>query len=103
MGHQRSCLSCGFRLIAIMLGRLEMTVDDCIDAFTGMMDAVFQKKHTIPFKLFSRNIQSRFDTDTLKEKIKEVIEKAGYHREELMRGPKRSGCKVYVLSPNSCS
>jgi Patatin-like phospholipase len=31
-------------LIAIMLGRLRMTVDDCIDACTLLSDKVFKKK-----------------------------------------------------------
>jgi patatin-like phospholipase/acyl hydrolase len=28
-------------LIAIMLGRLRMTIDDCIDAYTSLLDKVF--------------------------------------------------------------
>ena len=31
-------------LIAIMLGRLRMTVDECIDAYTTLSDRVFEKK-----------------------------------------------------------
>ncbi|KAK4032049.1 FabD/lysophospholipase-like protein [Parachaetomium inaequale] len=31
-------------LIAIMLGRLRMTVDECIDAYTSLSDKVFEKK-----------------------------------------------------------
>lgn len=88
-----------------MLGRLEMTVDECIDAFTEMMDAIFVKKHAVPFKLFGGAVRPRFDTATLEESIKRVIEDAGYNREERMRAPKRSRCKVYMLpqcSKTSC-
>ena len=80
-----------------MLGRLEMTVDECIEAFTGIMDAVFTKKHTIPFNIFSGQVVPRFDTAILEDSIKNTIEGAGYHREERMRGPKRSRCRVYTL------
>ncbi|KAK4943238.1 hypothetical protein LTR10_017080 [Elasticomyces elasticus] len=31
-------------LIAIMLGRLEMTIDECIDVYLLVSDKVFQKK-----------------------------------------------------------
>ena len=31
-------------LIAIMLGRLRVTVDECIDAYTELSDRVFEKK-----------------------------------------------------------
>ncbi|KAK3312106.1 hypothetical protein B0H66DRAFT_570079 [Apodospora peruviana] len=33
-------------LIAIMLGRLQMTVDECIKAYTTISDEVFQKRNT---------------------------------------------------------
>ncbi|KAH9203476.1 acyl transferase/acyl hydrolase/lysophospholipase [Leptodontidium sp. 2 PMI_412] len=39
-------------LIAIMLGRLEMDVDKCIEAYTKLAEAVFsQKKSHLPFNL----------------------------------------------------
>ena len=31
-------------LIAIMLGRLEMSVDECIDVYVSLFDRVFRKK-----------------------------------------------------------
>ncbi|KAJ5662450.1 tetratricopeptide repeat domain protein [Penicillium maclennaniae] len=31
-------------LIAIMLGRLQMTVNECIDAYTSLSNKVFEKK-----------------------------------------------------------
>lgn len=34
-------------LIAIMLGRLEMTIDQCIDAFTSMMGNIFNQKKDV--------------------------------------------------------
>lgn len=38
-------------LIAIMLGRLQMTVDECIEAYTSLSDKVFEKKcHRVNIK-----------------------------------------------------
>jgi hypothetical protein len=34
------------RLIAIMLGRLEMDVDECITAYTGLMKNVFETQNS---------------------------------------------------------
>lgn len=82
-----------------MLGRLEMTVDECIDAFTSLMDAVFdpKKKKTLPFCLSSgTKLRERYDTNALEVAIKKTIVKAGYPADALMRGPKKSSCKVYV-------
>jgi calcium-independent phospholipase A2-gamma len=81
-----------------MLGRLEMNIDDCIEAFTGMMDAIFQQKHKLPFKLFSGQVQPRFDSEILEKCIKVVIKKAGFDSEAKLRETKDSRCKVCVLS-----
>jgi hypothetical protein len=35
------------RLIAIMLGRLEMDVDECISAYNTLIRAVFVEKSTV--------------------------------------------------------
>lgn len=81
-----------------MLGRLEMNVDDCIEAFTGMMDEIFQQKHKIPFKLFSGQVQPRYDSAILEKCIKVVIKNAGFDPEAKLRETKDSSCKVFVLS-----
>lgn len=42
-------------LIAVMLGRLRMTVDECIDAYTSLSDRVFEKKgHRVNLRENSR-------------------------------------------------
>jgi hypothetical protein len=38
---RRACLP--IRLVAIMLGRLRMSINDCIDAYLSLSDRVFQK------------------------------------------------------------
>jgi calcium-independent phospholipase A2-gamma len=77
-----------------MLGRLEMTIDHCIEAFTSMMDAIFNPKHKLPFKWYNGKVKPRYDTKVLEDRIKKVIESAGVPKDTLMRGTKKSACKV---------
>ena len=54
-----------------MLGRLEMDVDSCIEAYTNLMSQVFEmKKSPIDLRL---NVQGRFDTAKLENAIKSLI------------------------------
>jgi calcium-independent phospholipase A2-gamma len=80
-----------------MLGRLEMTVDQCIDAFNSMMSSIFdqKKKDRLSFKWYDGKVNHRYDSKTLENAIKQVIESAGLHSDALMRGTKKSACKVY--------
>ncbi|KAG4433973.1 hypothetical protein IFR05_010553 [Cadophora sp. M221] len=60
-------------LIAIMLGRLEMDVDDCIAAYKALMKAVFEKKQNfLPVGLRGM-IKSKFSSEELERAIKTVI------------------------------
>lgn len=85
------------RLIAIMLGRLEMTVDECIEAYVQMMDLIFAKEKSRRFN-FKGDARSRFDTAVLEEAIKNVIERSRFPNQTspdiLMRDPDRDGCKT---------
>ena len=80
-----------------MLGRLEMTVDQCIDAYVSMMDAVFRKqKHR--FKNVRGELQARFDTAELEKAIKKAIRDSklpAQTRDDIpMRNPDPEGCKT---------
>ena len=87
-------------LIAIMLGRLKMTVKECIDAYTTLSDTIFKKKYrrvTLKGKL-----QGRFDTEALEEAIKDMVTKSGLVVDALLKDEDERACKVYVaLSPSS--
>jgi len=80
-----------------MLGRLEMTVDQCIDAYVSMMDAVFKKKKH-RFKNVKGELQARFDTVELEEAIKKVIKNSKLPAKTQvdipMRNPDPEGCKT---------
>lgn len=55
-------------LIAIMLGRLCMTVDECIDAYTSLSDKVFEKRsHRVSI---TGKLQGRFDATELEQPVK---------------------------------
>ncbi len=56
-----------------MLGRLEMDVDECIDAYLSLIKSVFEKKKRIFAISWTGNIQSRFSSKVLESAIKKVI------------------------------
>jgi hypothetical protein len=53
-----------------MLGRLEMDVDECIAAYTGLMKTVFETKSSWFPASWTGNIKSRFDAAKLEGAIK---------------------------------
>ncbi|KAG4422097.1 hypothetical protein IFR04_004724 [Cadophora malorum] len=87
-------------LIAIMLGRLHMSVDECIMNYANIMDEIFKKKRVLPFSVRTGQISSRYATDVLEEHIKAIIEKSGKPREERMNESNPS-CKVFVVALGS--
>lgn len=93
-----------FRLIAIMLGRLEMTVDQCIEAYTGMMDVIFdpKDKKKLPFKLSNGKVQPKYKTKHMEQAIKQVIINAKWNPDGPFRGSKNSACKTYVDQKRWC-
>ncbi|OQV11228.1 hypothetical protein CLAIMM_15091, partial [Cladophialophora immunda] len=85
-------------LIAIMLGRLEMDVDECITAYNRLIKAVFEEKaHWTPFS-WSGQVQSRFDSNKLKAVIDDVITRQGYSPTEPFNDGTPRGCKVFVCT-----
>ncbi|KAK5246710.1 hypothetical protein LTR20_007356 [Exophiala xenobiotica] len=81
-------------LIAIMLGRLEMTIDECIDAYLLLSNKIFQKKaHRVTIQ---GKIQGRFDAKKLEEVIKEVVTKKKLPADTLLKSAGEATCKVWV-------
>lgn len=80
------------RLIAIMLGRLRMTVDECIDAYASLLDWIFQKqRHRVMIK---GRVQGRFDLDELEWAIKEIVVRQGLAEDALLKDALDAKCKV---------
>lgn len=80
-------------LIAIMLGRMRLTVDECIDAYMELSSAVFTKvHHRISI---SGNIQGRFDHKALEKGVQDLLIRCGLKPDELfMSSPQIGACKT---------
>lgn len=79
-----------------MLGRLEMDVDACIDAYTKLIKVVFEEKaHRTPFNWKGR-VRARFDSTKLRAAIEEVIRSQGYSPTDQFDDGKARGCRVYA-------
>jgi hypothetical protein len=82
------------RLIAIMLGRLEMDVDECIIAYTELMRTIFEKKSSRFPAGWTGNIKSRFDTTKLEAAIREVVTSRGAKETDLFDDGVERGCRT---------
>ena len=77
-----------------MLGHLEMTVEECIEAYNTMMKRVFDKKAKFSPLNFKFKVQSRYSHEALAEAIKEVIRKKGRSPDEKFYRGREPTCKV---------
>jgi predicted acylesterase/phospholipase RssA len=83
-------------LIAIMLGRLRMTVDECIVAYTSLSNKVFEKKRHR--SKINGQLQGRFDAAALEQAVKQILVDNGHDEEALLKDSSDGACKVYVDS-----
>ena len=80
-----------------MLGRLRMSVDECIDAYTELAQKVFKKqKHWLGVSV-TTNLQEKFDSEVLKTVVRKLLEDNGFDPDELLKDDTPQACKVYVL------
>ncbi|KJZ71094.1 hypothetical protein HIM_09513 [Hirsutella minnesotensis 3608] len=83
-------------LIAIMLGRLRMTVDECIVAYTSLSNKVFEKKsHRIRI---NGQLQGRFDASALEREVKQTLADNGHSKDALLKDSSDGACKVLVCA-----
>ena len=75
-----------------MLGRLKMSVADCITAYLSLSNRVFRKtQHRVTVK---GQIQGRFDAEELARAVKEVVKQQGLQEDVLLKDTPEAGCKV---------
>lgn len=74
-----------------MLGRLQMSVDECIQAYIELSDDVFHKKRRIPANA-KGDLKERYDSKTLESAVKKVIRDRNIDDNALLKDPK--GTKV---------
>jgi hypothetical protein len=80
------------RLIAIMLGRLEMDVDTCIAKYNELMKTVFKKKSSLlPFSR-SGKVKARFDSARLRGAIDDVIANSSASLTDAFNDGEKRGC-----------
>ena len=72
-------------LIAIMLGRLEMDVDDCISAYCDLASEVFGEKLSVFPTTLKGKVNARFDSTKLESAVRKVIRRRGYLEMSLFR------------------
>ncbi|KAF7589700.1 hypothetical protein BBP40_003947 [Aspergillus hancockii] len=84
-------------LIAIMLGRLEMSVDECINTYIKLIRTIFERKSRWPISL-SGNVKSQFNAMKLKDAIKEVITNHGAKETDPFNDGGERGCRVFVCT-----
>jgi len=81
-------------LIAIMLGRLHMSVDECIAEYKKLSPDIFTKIHH-RVKLRDGTIRGRFNDEALKKGIQNLLIKLGVDPEALFKeDDKESRCKT---------
>lgn len=76
-----------------MLGRLRMSVDECITEYTKLASDVFQKKHILPMTI-SGKVQARFDSKRLAEAVQGVVSRQGLDKNALLKDTTPMACKV---------
>ncbi|EXM14370.1 hypothetical protein FOTG_17220 [Fusarium oxysporum f. sp. vasinfectum 25433] len=87
-------------LIAIMLGRLQMDVDECISAYNDLIKVVFNEKarvHQSKFSLLGQT-QARFDSGGLKAAIEKTLKDRGLSPTDSMVDSREPDCKVFVCA-----
>ncbi|KAF2225248.1 phospholipase, patatin family protein [Elsinoe ampelina] len=84
--------------IAIMLGRLRMSADECITAFMDLQDEIFTKSST-GSKNNASNVDSpMYDMSTLEKGFKKIIASRGLDAESLLKDTDKPSCKVFVTA-----
>jgi hypothetical protein len=81
-----------FSLIAVMLGRLRMSVADCITAYLSLSDRVFRKtRHRVTV---NGQVQGRFDAEELARAVREVVKQQDLPKNALLKDAPEAACKV---------
>jgi hypothetical protein len=74
-----------------MLGRLEMSIDECIKAYTDLSEDVFHKKRRIPINI-KGVLKERYDSEVLELAVKKILRDRKLDQNALLKNP--GGTKV---------
>jgi predicted acylesterase/phospholipase RssA len=79
-------------LIALMLGRLAMPVDEAIAAYIALAPKIFTKVH---HRVTLRGeIQGRFDHTAIEDGVRQLVDDKGFKPDDLLKNSSDSGCKT---------
>lgn len=77
-----------------MLGRLEMSVDECITEYSDLAAAVFgEKLSRIPFNMKGK-VKPRFDSARLESAVNKVLTQSGASETDLLADGTERGCRT---------
>ncbi|KAF9890016.1 hypothetical protein FE257_006696 [Aspergillus nanangensis] len=79
------CGSSGGGLIAIMLGRLRMGIDECIEAYIHFSKIVIQKPAAVWRIDFRGRFMPRYNGESFEKAIKEIIRSRAVNEDELLQ------------------
>ena len=80
-----------------MLGRLKMSIDDCIEAYESMASKIFSAGVLNKIEHGS-NTGALYSPEVLENCVKNLIKKHLGSEDAPMRDPDVNGCKVYVVT-----
>ncbi|KAN0095699.1 Acyl transferase/acyl hydrolase/lysophospholipase [Hyaloscypha variabilis] len=83
-------------LLAIMLGRLRMSIDECEAAYMKFSEDIFKPRNAVVGAYNLLNAQGKFSTEALEANIKELIDKAELPQSEKFDDKREDSCKTFV-------
>ncbi|KAH6707866.1 acyl transferase/acyl hydrolase/lysophospholipase [Leptodontidium sp. MPI-SDFR-AT-0119] len=85
-------------IIAIMLGRLRMSIDDCIQVFRHISETVFKQNPSWFARVRGALLtgQPFFEAGRLEEAIRDVLTARGFGEDDKLYEADNSNCKVFV-------
>lgn len=79
-----------------MLGRLRMSVDQCIKAYEELMESIFgAKAHWWRVSIYA-NIQAIYNSEKIKQKIEDFLREHGIASDSLFNDGNERNCRVLV-------
>ena len=78
-----------------MLGRLEMDIQPCIDAYSELSRRIFCKRG-LPMD-WRGDIKARYNASELKDAVVSIVKNTGSPEDALLNDGKDRGCRVSVV------
>ena len=82
-----------FRLIAIMLGRFSMTIDECIKAYEELIPNIFAKRRWLHFGN-ARVPRYKYDATNMETILQRFVEERSGKTNVIMKQPNEDMCRV---------